>query len=38
VPHAITIVAPLFDEAAALTLGKALEGAFAVAGRRPPLV
>ncbi len=37
VPHAITIVAPLFDEAAALTLGRALEAAFAVADRRPPL-
>jgi Asp-tRNA(Asn)/Glu-tRNA(Gln) amidotransferase A subunit family amidase len=37
VPHAITIVAPLFDEAAALTLGRALEAAFAVADRRPPI-
>jgi Asp-tRNA(Asn)/Glu-tRNA(Gln) amidotransferase A subunit family amidase len=37
VPHAITIVAPLFDEAAALTLGRALEAALAVADRRPPL-
>jgi len=37
VPHAITIVAPLFDEAAALTLGRALEAAWAVADRRPSL-
>ncbi len=37
VPHAITIVAPLFDEAAALTLGRALEAALAVADRRPNL-
>lgn len=37
VPHAITIVAPLFDEAAALTLGQALEAALAVADHRPPL-
>ncbi|HET7883551.1 MAG TPA: amidase [Acetobacteraceae bacterium] len=37
VPHAITIVAPLFDEAAALTLGHALEALLGVAGRRPPL-
>jgi Asp-tRNA(Asn)/Glu-tRNA(Gln) amidotransferase A subunit family amidase len=36
-PHAITIVAPLFDEAAALTLGQALETALAVADRRPKL-
>ena len=35
VPHAITIVAPLFDEAAALTLGRALESALGVADRRP---
>ncbi len=35
VPHAITVVAPLFDEAAALTLGRALEAALAVADRRP---
>ena len=35
VPHAVTIVAPLFQEAAALTLGRALEAAWAVAGRRP---
>ena len=35
VPHAITIVAPLFQEAAALTLGRALEAAWAVADRRP---
>ncbi len=37
VPHAISILAPLFDEAAALTLGQALERALAVADRRPPL-
>jgi Asp-tRNA(Asn)/Glu-tRNA(Gln) amidotransferase A subunit family amidase len=37
VPHAITIMPPLFDEAAALTLGRALEASFAVAERRPPL-
>ena len=37
VPHAITLVSRLFDEAAALTLGRALEAAFAVADRRPPL-
>jgi Asp-tRNA(Asn)/Glu-tRNA(Gln) amidotransferase A subunit family amidase len=37
VPRAITIVAPLFDEAAALTLGRALEAALAVAERRPTL-
>jgi Asp-tRNA(Asn)/Glu-tRNA(Gln) amidotransferase A subunit family amidase len=37
VPHAITMVAPLFDEAAALTLGRALEGARDVAHRRPNL-
>ncbi len=37
VPHAITIMAPLFDEAAALTLGRALETALTVADRRPVL-
>jgi Asp-tRNA(Asn)/Glu-tRNA(Gln) amidotransferase A subunit family amidase len=37
VPHAITMMAPLFDEAAALTLGRALEAALAVAERRPKL-
>ena len=37
VPHAITTVAPLFDEAAALTLSRALESALAVADRRPQL-
>jgi Asp-tRNA(Asn)/Glu-tRNA(Gln) amidotransferase A subunit family amidase len=37
VPHAISIVAPLFDEAAALALGRALETALAVADRRPNL-
>ena len=35
VPHAVTIMAPLFQEAAALTLGRALEAAWAVAGLRP---
>jgi Asp-tRNA(Asn)/Glu-tRNA(Gln) amidotransferase A subunit family amidase len=37
VPHAITIVAPLFEEAAALTLGQALETALAVTDRQPNL-
>jgi Asp-tRNA(Asn)/Glu-tRNA(Gln) amidotransferase A subunit family amidase len=37
VPYAITIVAPLFEEAVALTLGRALEAALAVADRRPNL-
>jgi Asp-tRNA(Asn)/Glu-tRNA(Gln) amidotransferase A subunit family amidase len=37
VPHAITIVAPLFDEAAALTLGHALEAALGVVHQRPAL-
>lgn len=37
VPHAISILAPLFDEAAALSLGRALEGALGVAGDRPSL-
>ncbi|MCX7382285.1 MAG: amidase [Alphaproteobacteria bacterium] len=37
VPHAISILAPLFDEAAALTVGLALEQAMGVASRRPPL-
>jgi Asp-tRNA(Asn)/Glu-tRNA(Gln) amidotransferase A subunit family amidase len=36
VPHGIGILAPLFDEAAALTLGRALEAALGVADRRPP--
>lgn len=36
-PHAITIVAPLFDEAAALTLGHALEAHLGIADRRPTL-
>ncbi len=35
VPHAISILAPLFDEAKALTLGRALEQALGVAARRP---
>jgi Asp-tRNA(Asn)/Glu-tRNA(Gln) amidotransferase A subunit family amidase len=38
VPYGITIVAPLFDEAAALTLGGALETALGVSDRRPKLV
>jgi Asp-tRNA(Asn)/Glu-tRNA(Gln) amidotransferase A subunit family amidase len=38
VPHSITIVAPLFDEAAALTLGNALEARLAIAVRRPTLL
>ena len=38
VPYAITVMAPLFDEAAALTLGRALETALDVADRRPGLV
>ena len=37
VPHAITIVAPLFDEAAALTLGQGMEVSLGVADRRPKL-
>ena len=37
VPHAISILAPLFDEAAALALGRALEGTLGVAGDRPAL-
>jgi len=35
VPHAVTIMAPLFQEAAALTLGRALEAAWTIADRRP---
>jgi Asp-tRNA(Asn)/Glu-tRNA(Gln) amidotransferase A subunit family amidase len=35
VPYGITVVAPLFDEAAALTLGRALEAALGVSDRRP---
>jgi Asp-tRNA(Asn)/Glu-tRNA(Gln) amidotransferase A subunit family amidase len=38
VPYGITIVAPLFDEAAALTLGRALEIALGVSDRRPELM
>jgi Asp-tRNA(Asn)/Glu-tRNA(Gln) amidotransferase A subunit family amidase len=38
VPYGITIVAPLFDEAAALTLGHALEKNLGVSDRRPTLV
>jgi Asp-tRNA(Asn)/Glu-tRNA(Gln) amidotransferase A subunit family amidase len=37
VPHAISILAPLFDEAAALTLGRALERSLGVAEARPAL-
>jgi Asp-tRNA(Asn)/Glu-tRNA(Gln) amidotransferase A subunit family amidase len=37
VPHAISIVGPLFDEAKVLTLGRALEASLCVAGRRPNL-
>jgi Asp-tRNA(Asn)/Glu-tRNA(Gln) amidotransferase A subunit family amidase len=38
VPYGITIVAPLFEEAAALTLGRALETSLGVSDRRPELV
>ena len=38
VPYGITIVAPLFDEAAALTLGRALEASVGVSDRRPELM
>jgi Asp-tRNA(Asn)/Glu-tRNA(Gln) amidotransferase A subunit family amidase len=37
VPYGITIVASLFEEAAALTLGRALEAALDVSKRRPKL-
>ncbi len=37
VPYAIITVAPLFRDAAALTLGHALETAWGVADRRPNL-
>jgi Asp-tRNA(Asn)/Glu-tRNA(Gln) amidotransferase A subunit family amidase len=37
VPYGITTVGPLFDEAAALTLGRALEAALGVSDRRPGL-
>jgi Asp-tRNA(Asn)/Glu-tRNA(Gln) amidotransferase A subunit family amidase len=37
-PYGITIVASLFDEAAALTLGRALETALGVSTRRPELM
>jgi Asp-tRNA(Asn)/Glu-tRNA(Gln) amidotransferase A subunit family amidase len=37
VPHAISILAPLFDEAAALSLGRALERSLGVAEARPAL-
>ena len=37
VPHAMSILAPLFAESAALTFGRALETALGVADRRPPL-
>ena len=36
VPHAISLYGRLFDEGTILTLGRALEAAFGVAGRRPP--
>ena len=38
VPYGITIVAPVFDEAAALTPGRALEVTLVVSDRRPTLV
>jgi Asp-tRNA(Asn)/Glu-tRNA(Gln) amidotransferase A subunit family amidase len=38
VPYGITIVASLFDEAAALTLGHALETSLAISDRRPVLM
>ena len=38
VPYGITIVAPLFEEAAALTLGRALETSLGVSDRRPELM
>lgn len=38
VPYGITIVAPLFDEAAALTLGRGLEIALCVSDHRPSLL
>jgi Asp-tRNA(Asn)/Glu-tRNA(Gln) amidotransferase A subunit family amidase len=38
VPYGITIVAPLFDEGAALTLGRALETSLGVSDRRPVLM
>jgi Asp-tRNA(Asn)/Glu-tRNA(Gln) amidotransferase A subunit family amidase len=37
VPHAISLMGPLFDEAKVLTLGKALEASLGMAGRRPDL-
>ena len=37
VPHAIALMSGLFDEAAALTLGRALEQSLAIADRRPIL-
>ena len=37
VPHPITLMSGLFDEAAALTLGRALEAYFGIAERRPPV-
>lgn len=36
VPHPITLMSGLFNEAAALTLGRALEAHLAIADRRPP--
>ena len=38
VPYGITIISPLFDEAAALTLGRALETSLGVSDRRPELM
>ena len=37
VPHAISILAPLFADGAAITLGQALEAALSEPGRRPVL-
>ena len=37
VPHPITLMSGLFDEAAALTLGRALEAHFGIAELRPPV-
>jgi Asp-tRNA(Asn)/Glu-tRNA(Gln) amidotransferase A subunit family amidase len=37
VPHAVCLWGRLFDEGTILRLGRALEGAFGVAGRRPTL-
>jgi Asp-tRNA(Asn)/Glu-tRNA(Gln) amidotransferase A subunit family amidase len=37
VPHAVCLYGRLFDEGTILRLGRALEAAFGVAGRRPPV-